>query len=271
MAERGNGTEDGTTPGTAAAANLLGDLIEPGRRIVVMTGAGISTESGIPDYRGPGGVWERNAPPTIGDFVENVETRRTYWARRREGYPRMAEAEPNAGHRALVALEESGRLAAIVTQNIDGLHQKAGSDPARVIELHGTTHRVRCLACGAEWPAAAIHCRVLAGAEPPDCDRCGGPLRAATILFGESLPEEALRRAVVAAAAADVLLVVGTSLVVNPAARLPLLAKRGGAKLAIVNRTKTPLDGVADLVLRSEAGAVLEAAAGVLGPVGLRG
>lgn len=250
------------------AERALRALLEPARRIVALTGAGISTESGIPDYRGPGGVWERNAPPTIGDFLENVETRRRYWVRRRDGFPRMAAAEPNAGHRALVALERGGRLAAVITQNIDGLHQKAGSDPERVLELHGTTHMVRCLACSIETPASTIHARLLAGENPPRCERCGGALRAATILFGESLPEPALRRAVAAARASDLLLVVGTSLIVNPAARLPLLAKGAGARLAIINRTETPLDQVADVVVRGDAGAILAAAVADLEHVG---
>lgn len=256
-------SDEADTPG--AGLPVLVELARSARRIVALTGAGISTESGIPDYRGPGGVWERGAPPTLGDFRENEETRRRYWERRRDGYPAMAAAAPNAGHRALVALERGGRLGAIVTQNIDGLHQKAGSDPERVVELHGTTHVVRCLDCGASWPATAIHPRLAAGEAVPACDRCGGPLRAATVLFGESLPEEALRRAAAAAAACDLLLVVGTSLVVNPAARLPLVAKRAGARLAIVNRTTTPLDALADVVVRAEAGTALSALVAGLG------
>lgn len=250
---------DGVTAGVEAAVDRLVELVRGSARVVALTGAGISTESGIPDYRGPGGVWERNAPPTLGDFRENEETRRRYWARRREGYPRMAAAAPNEGHRALAALERSGRLAAIVTQNIDGLQQKAGSDPERVIELHGTTHVVRCLACGWSWSAAEIHARLPAAGEPPVCGRCGGALRAATILFGASLPEAALGRAVAAAVSCDLMLVVGTSLVVNPAGRLPLVAKRAGARVAIVNREATPLDGVAEVVVAGEAGAVLAA------------
>lgn len=249
----------GTAAADDSAIARLVELIDQAQRVVALTGAGISTESGIPDYRGPGGVWERNAPPTLGDFRDNPETRRRYWARRREGYPRMAAAEPNAGHRALAGLERSGTLTAVVTQNIDGLHQKAGNDPERVIELHGTTHLVRCLNCGRESSAADVQSRVPAGGEAPVCDRCGGPLRAATILFGESLPEAALRRAVEAAGACDLMLVVGTSLVVNPAAQLPLLAKRAGARLAIVNREATPLDPLADVVVSAGAGAVLGA------------
>ena len=234
------------------------------RRIVAFTGAGISTESGIPDYRGPGGVWERQAPPTLGDFRDNAETRRRYWERRREGYPKMAAARPNAGHAALVALERADRLVAVITQNIDGLHQKAGHDPARVIELHGTTHTVRCLDCEAESPAGVIQARLKRGEETPACAICGGSLRAATILFGESLPEEALRRAVAAARGCDLMVVIGSSLIVNPAARLPLLAKRAGGRLAIINRTATPVDALADVRVKGGAGEVLTAVVGAL-------
>ena len=234
------------------------------RRIVAFTGAGISTESGIPDYRGPGGLWERQAPPTIGDFRDNAETRRVYWERRRSGYPRMAAAEPNAGHRALVSLERAGLLAGIITQNIDGLHQKAGSDPGRVIELHGSTHTVRCLECGGTWPAPAIHERLLAGESVPACERCGGQLRAATVLFGEPLPASALRHAMAIARDCDLMLVVGSSLIVNPAARMPLLAKQAGARLAIINRTPTPLDLLADVRVVADAGPSLAELASAL-------
>ena len=245
-------------------ATTLIDLAEPARRIVALTGAGISTESGIPDYRGPGGVWETGRPPTLGDFRENAATRRAYWDGRRDRYPTMATAVPNAGHAALVALERAGRLLAIVTQNIDGLHQKAGSDPARVIELHGTTHTIRCLDCGRTQPAAAVQRRLIAGERDPACSVCGGPLRAATILFGEPLPAAALRGALEVTLSSDLLFVVGSSLVVNPAARLPLLAKRAGARLAILNRTPTPLDAEADVVVRAEAGSTLAALAAAL-------
>ena len=238
-------------------------LARPARRIVVFTGAGISTESGIPDYRGPGGVWARNAPPTIGDFRDNDETRRRYWLERKERYPALQATEPNAGHIAVARLQRAGHVAEIVTQNIDGLHQKAGSDPERTIELHGTAHRVRCLDCGASWPAETVQARL--EAEPlPVCERCGGPLRAATVLFGEALPERALRRAFAAARACDLMLAVGTSLIVQPAARLPEIAVASGGRLAIINNEPTPLDALADIVVRSGAGAVLSALASSL-------
>jgi NAD-dependent deacetylase len=234
-------------------------LVEQSRRMIGFTGAGISTESGIPDYRGPNGVWQTGRIPTLDDFLTNPETRRSYWESRRTRYPELAAREPNQGHRALASLQKTGRLGEVITQNIDGLHQKAGSDPDSVIELHGSAHRVRCLNCGTVWPAAEIQARLDAGEAVPACTVCGGMLRAATVLFGEPLPPEALRRATEAARSCDLMVIVGSSLVVNPAAQLPLIAKRSGAKLAIVNRTPTPLDAVADVRVIGEAGPVLSA------------
>ena len=250
-----------TDQDTAIAALIA--LSQPARAMTAFTGAGISTESGIPDYRGPGGVWERNASPTLKDFRQNVQTRQQYWAERRERYPILRDTEPNAGHVALVRLQTAGRMTHIVTQNIDGLHQKAGSNPEQTIELHGTAHRVRCLDCGASWPAADIQARL--ESEPvPACDVCGGLLRAATVLFGEALPEDALRRAFIAAQTSDLMLVVGSSLVVQPAARIPEIAVASGARLAIINNEPTPLDGLADVIVRGSAGAVLSALADAL-------
>ena len=246
---------------------MVDALIRVGRgrtNLVAFTGAGISTDSGIPDYRGPGGVWEQGKPPTIGDFLENEETRRSYWQRRRFDYPTLATRQPNGAHRALAALERTGLLSAVITQNIDGLHQRAGNDPDRVVELHGTAHRIRCISCGRYWHAVAIQRRLEAGEDVPRCEVCGGMLRSATILFGEPLDKETLDRAVAAASACDLMLVIGSSLVVNPAARLPVLAKRNGAALAIVNRTPTPLDAVADVHVLGEATPVLEAFAAAL-------
>lgn len=245
----------------ATASDLIA-LLRPAKRIVAFTGAGLSTESGIPDYRGPNGVWATGKVPSLDDFEQNEATRRKYWEGRRARYPEMLIKQPNAGHRAIADLQSAGLVTDVITQNIDGLQQAAGSDPEHVHELHGTSHVVRCLDCGARWPAAAIHERLIAGeAVPPPCEICGGSLRAATILFGEALPREALVRATAAAQACDAMLVVGSSLVVNPAAQLPSLAKQHGATLAIVNRTPTP----ADVVVRGEAGLVLtELAAGLV-------
>jgi NAD-dependent deacetylase len=256
--------------GLPSASPGLSALIRLGRarsRIVAFTGAGISTDSGIPDYRGPGGVWEQRKPPTIGDFLENPETRRAYWERRRSDYPVLASRTPNSGHEALARLERAGRLQSVITQNIDGLHQKAGNTPDRVIELHGTAHQIRCISCGRFYAAGDIQARLEAGEIEPACEFCGGILRSATVLFGEALPKEALDRAVAAASNCDLMLVVGSSLVVNPAARLPVLAKRNRAILAIVNRTPTPLDAVADVHLLGDAAPILEAfVAGLLEP-----
>jgi len=253
----------------AAPVTALIELVRDAERVVAFTGAGISTESGIPDYRGPGGVWERQTPPTIGDFLDNPETRRAYWRRRHEDYPGLAGREPNAGHRALVELERAGRLLAIITQNIDGLHQKAGSTADRVIELHGTSHRIRCTVCGRSWDAATIQARLEAREVEPACEVCGGALRSATVLFGEPLPQGALERAIEAARRCDLMLVVGSSLVVRPAARLPVIATRHGARLAIVNRMPTPLDGIADVAVRGEAGPTLAAVVSGIGSVGV--
>lgn len=238
-------------------------LARPARNIVAFTGAGISTESGIPDYRGPGGVWEKNSPPTIGDFRENPETRAAYWRDRKERYPGLRDTRPNAGHLALVRLQNAGLLSTVITQNIDGLHQKSGIEPERVIELHGSAHRVRCIDCGTTWPAEEIQRRL--ETEPlPACEVCGGRLRGATILFGESLPQEALQAAVVAARDADLMLVVGSSLIVQPAARLPEIAVASGGKLAIINNEPTPLDHLADVLVRGGAGIALSALADAL-------
>jgi len=235
----------------------LAALIRSARQIVALTGAGISTESGIPDYRGPNGVWTIARPPALGDFMENEASRRAYWERRLESYPDLLAAQPNPAHHALVDIERAGRLSTIVTQNIDGLHQRAGSAPDRVIELHGSAHRIRCTTCRTIFSGADIQQRLVAGDRYPMCSVCGGVLRTMTVLFGESLPAGALERSVEAARDADLLLVVGSSLVVNPAAQLPLIARRNGAQVAIVNRTETRLDHLAHLRIEGSAGSVL--------------
>ncbi len=240
-------------------------LVAGRRRIVVLTGAGISTESGIPDYRGPQGVWTTGKIPHIRDVSHDPESRRAYWASWMERYPSMMETRPNQGHRALVALERAGMLDVIVTQNIDGLHIDAGNAPERVLELHGSRRRVKCEHCGTLFPAEEIHARLRDGELDPPCAVCGGPLRSSTILFGESLPVETLRRATAAARATDLLLVVGSSLVVNPAARLPALAKQSGAPIAIVNREPTKLDETFDVVIHAEAGPTLASLVEALG------
>jgi NAD-dependent deacetylase len=235
----------------------IADLVRSSDRIVVFTGAGVSTESGIPDYRGPNGVWARNAIPHIDTIRTDRASRIEHWQERRTRYPEMLARQPNAGHEAIARLEASGHLLAIVTQNIDGLHQKAGNDPERVIELHGSTHVIVCSSCGRTYSGEDIQARLEAGEEDPRCPVCGGVLRTGTVLFGEPLPERALRTAHAAAKAADLMIVVGSSLVVNPAARLPAIAKQNGARLVIINQSPTPLDGLADVRVNGSAGAVL--------------
>lgn len=233
-------------------------LLAASERMVVFTGAGISTESGIPDYRGPNGVWRTNRIPTIDNVRTDDASRADHWQQRRRHYPEMLARQPNAGHLAVTRLERSGRVTAIVTQNIDGLHQKAGSDPDRVLELHGSSHRIRCTQCERQYTGEEIQARLESGERDPRCPVCGGVLRVSTVLFGEGLPEATLRRAAEVSTGADLMLVVGSSLVVQPAAQLPVLARRAGARLVIVNREPTPLDDLANAVVRGEAGAVLD-------------
>jgi NAD-dependent deacetylase len=269
MTDPGSDTPRGDGPALDDQLAPVAERLRASRSMVVFTGAGISTESGIPDYRGPNGVWKTNRIPTAQDVPADRTSREERWQWQRTRYPEMVARQPNAGHQAIAALERSGRVAAIVTQNIDGLHQKAGSSPERVLELHGSSHWARCARCGRRYPMAEIVARVEAGESDPRCEACGGPLRSSTILFGESLPEETLRRAVEASSEADMMLVVGSSLVVRPAAQLPVLARRNGAGLVIVNREPTPLDEIAHAVIRGEAGPVLSSLArSVLGADG---
>jgi NAD-dependent deacetylase len=231
------------------------------RRVVALTGAGISTDSGIPDFRGPNGVWTRDPQAarmfTLDAYVADPQVRRRAWLGRRDHA--AWSARPNPGHRALVELERAGTLDAVVTQNIDGLHQRAGLPPDRVIELHGTLYEVECLGCGDRGPMSAALDRVAAGEEDPDCRACGGILKAATISFGQSLDPETLRRAAAAAARADLLLALGTSLTVHPAAGLVELAAERGARILIINAEPTPYDPIADAVLREPIGEMLPA------------
>ncbi len=219
--------------------------------VTVLTGAGISTDSGIPDFRGPQGVWTRDpaaeALSTLGAYLADPDVRRRAWLARRDN-PAW-HATPNAGHRALVDLERAGRLRAIVTQNIDELHQRAGSSPEKVIEIHGTMFAVECLSCQAHTPMREVLDRVDAGEPDPPCAVCGGIQKAATISFGQSLRPEVLHAAVAAARGCDLFVAVGSSLTVHPAAGLCLEAVNAGARLAILNAEPTPYDAYADLVL----------------------
>ena len=235
----------------------LVDLFAQAVRPIVFTGAGISTESGIPDFRSPGGVWDRYAPIGYQDFLTDPEARRETWRRGLHTYPVLAAAEPNAGHRAIAELEPLGKLSCLITQNIDGLHQRAGSSAELIVELHGNAHLVSCLACEAQYERAAIHRRVESGESDPPCERCGGQLKPATVSFGQPLPREAIERAERATRACDLFMVVGSSLVVYPAAGLPELALRSGAPLAIINTSETHLDRHAAVRFQAPAGEVL--------------
>ena len=237
--------------------------LEESRRAVAFTGAGISTESGVPDFRSPGGVWSKYKPVMFQDFLASADARRQYWRMKKEGYWEMRRARPNAGHQALARLEEAGKLAAVITQNIDGLHQDAGS--RRVVELHGTSRSVVCLQCEARYDPDAIQARLESGEEIPLCDQCGGALKSATVSFGQMLPQDVLSDAINLCRGANLVLAIGSSLVVEPAASLPLQAKRDGARLVILNGTETPLDGIADVVLREPIGESLARVVQLLG------
>ncbi len=240
----------------ADAIGRLADLIRSSKHAIAFTGAGISTESGIPDFRSPGGLWSRYRPVTIQDFVASHEARQTFWKIRRESYADFVAARPNAGHIAIARLESTGPIAAVITQNIDELHQQAGSK--RVLELHGTARHVLCLSCDKRWPAADIQKRVVAGEDVPTCDECGGWLKSATVSFGQQLPADVLAEAAHLAKSCDLFLAIGSSLTVQPAAMLPVYAHQAGAKLVIINQTETPLDDLAELIINQPIGPTFE-------------
>ncbi|MCH7808605.1 MAG: NAD-dependent deacylase [Planctomycetes bacterium] len=248
------------------AVEHLADLLRNAKIGVAFTGAGISTESGIPDFRSPGGVWSKNTPVMYDDFLRSRSERVRYWKMRREMYPDFLAAKPNDGHRAIARLEQLGKLVAVVTQNIDSLHQRAGS--ARVVELHGTTRMVACVACGKEWEPQVIIARLDAGEEDPDCNECGSPIKSKTISFGQAMPQREMEDAHQLSTDADVYLAIGSSLVVEPAASLPRLAKSYGATLVILNKTPTPLDPIADLVIREPIGVTMRTVLQRLDPNG---
>jgi NAD-dependent deacetylase len=251
-------------PGPVAAVTgeigILAAMLRDARRAVAFTGAGISTESGIPDFRSPGGIWTRMAPIDFRDFIGSAEMRREAWRRRFAMEESFSSARPNAGHRAIASLVANGCIGHVITQNIDNLHQESGVPDDRVIEIHGNTRYARCLECGARTELAPIRAHFETHGDPPDCASCGGILKTATISFGQAMPEAEMAHAERATRACDLFLVLGSSLVVYPAAGLPLLAKRNGARLVIINREPTDQDDVADLVLHREIGATLSAA-----------
>lgn len=240
-------------------ADELRRLCSGAERLVAFTGAGISADSGIPTYRGAGGMWHKYDPARYADIGQFLEDPSYYWNFFRDvRYPVLREAKPNAAHRALARLEQRGDLRALITQNIDGLHQAAGS--LRVLELHGNTRRIRCMRCGNACTMDEAY-RQLETRLPPVCSGCEGPLKPDVVFFGEALPRGVLDEALAEARSCDLLLVVGSSLVVQPAATLPVAAKEAGARLVIVNRDPTPLDPLADLVIHSAASELLGALA----------
>ncbi len=244
------------TSETDQSVQKLAELLGAATRGVAFTGAGISTESGIADFRSPGGVWSRHKPVMFQDFLRDPAERRRYWQIRRESIPSFMAATPNAGHRVLARLEEDGRLAAVITQNIDELHQRAGS--RRVVEVHGTAMKVACLSCDRRYTGEDIQVRLEAGEDEPACGDCGGILKSMTVSFGQDLPQDVWAEAVELTRACDVFLVMGSSLVVQPAAGLPEMAAAGGARVAIVNREATPLDDLADVVIHGGIGETME-------------
>lgn len=245
------------------AVQQLGRMLVAAERIMVFTGAGISTESGIPDFRSPQGVWSQAKPIQFQEFVSSEAMRREAWRRKFIIDEDMRRARPNRGHRAVRHLVETGQCPLVVTQNIDGLHQQSGIDEAHIVELHGNGTYASCLDCGMRHELGPIEQAFKQAGALPVCEDCGGLVKAATISFGQAMPEAAVQRADEAARTCDLCLVLGSSLVVYPAAAIPQRARRSGAQLIILNREPTPQDAEADLVIRAEIGETLGAALGV--------
>jgi len=236
----------------------LARLIIESKKVVVFTGAGISTESGIPDFRGPGGIWSRYDPEdfTIQKFLSSPAARKTIWKMSAES-GLLAEAEPNPAHYAIAELCQLGKLDCVITQNIDNLHQKAGVPEDKVFELHGNTRWAVCLSCRRRFPMPEVLQKIQAGVEVPDCPDCQGILKPDAVLFGEALPQETLQEATRRSQNCDLFIVIGSTLLVYPAAYMPTYAREAGARLAIVNLTPTPLDHYATVVIRGGAGEVM--------------
>jgi NAD-dependent deacetylase len=235
----------------------LGDLIARSSIIVPFTGAGISTECGIPDFRSPGGLWTRNRPIPFDEFVASQDARDESWRRRFAMETTFAAAKPGRGHRALAALYRAGKVPAIITQNIDNLHQASGFAAGHVIELHGNTTYAKCIGCGQAYDLPWVKQRFDADGGAPDCTECDEPIKTATISFGQSMPEDEMVRATELAQHCDLFIAIGSSLVVWPAAGFPMMARNCGAKLVIINREPTDQDDIADLVIREDIGETL--------------
>lgn len=224
------------------------------RDIVFFTGAGISTESGVPDFRSPGGIWTKYTPVYFDEFMSSDEARMRYWKMKKETHQLYKNVEPNIGHYSIAAFEKREQLLGLITQNIDGLHGLAGISREKIVELHGTDRQVSCLSCGKYFPGEEIYSTLVGDFSPPVCDQCGGLLKPATISFGQPMPVEAMKRAQEWSQAAEIFVVIGSSLVVQPAASFPVLAKQSGAMLTVVNREPTPLDSLADFNHRGAIG-----------------
>ncbi len=245
---------------TLSPSAALASIIEDCSRAVVFTGAGISTESGIPDFRSPSGLWTQMAPIDFQDFMASEEMRREAWRRKFAIDDTIREAKPNLGHQAIAELVDRKKVSAIITQNIDNLHQESGIDPTKVIELHGNSTYASCLECGLRHELDIIKQSFIGRGELPHCRSCSGIVKTATISFGQSMPAVPMQRAEEETLACDLFIAIGSSLVVYPAASFPLVAKRNGAKLIILNRDSTPLDHHADLVLNNEIGEIMSKA-----------
>lgn len=231
--------------------------IKQGGKNIVFTGAGISTESGIPDYRSQGGIWDKFRPVYFDEFMSSKDSREEYWRRWVALYQGIVEAQPNAAHMALARLEKMGLLQAVITQNIDGLHQASGLAEENIIELHGNTRRIRCMSCRRITPIADVQQRLADGDKAPECE-CGGFLKPDTISFGQAMPVAEVEKAAALSQACNFFLVVGSTLLVQPAAHMPIYAKNGGAFLAIINLSDTPCDDMCNVLIRGKAGEVLQ-------------
>jgi NAD-dependent protein deacetylase/lipoamidase len=248
-----------TAADVKTAMARLREIVEAAEIVVPFTGAGISTECGIPDFRSPGGIWTKYQPIPFDEFMASQEARNESWRRRFAMAEQLGAARPGRGHRALASLYRAGKIPAVVTQNIDNLHQDSGIAAEHVVELHGNTTYALCLECARRYELEWVRARVAAANGcAPDCPSCGGYVKTATISFGQAMPDAAMQRAQELALSCDLFLAIGSSLVVWPAAGFPLLAKRNGARLVIVNREATEFDDIADLVVHEDIGTVLE-------------
>ncbi|MET0659948.1 MAG: Sir2 family NAD-dependent protein deacetylase [Steroidobacteraceae bacterium] len=246
-------------PASARDVDRLTTLLRASTRAVVFTGAGISTESGIPDFRGPNGVWSRMKPIHFREFIGSPQARQEAWRRRFSNEDGWVGAKPNAGHAAVAQLVRLGKVAAVITQNVDNLHQDSGIAPEQVIELHGNATYARCLECGLRIELATLEAEFRDTGTVGSCKRCGGIVKTATISFGQNMPAHEMQRAEAVATSCDLMLVLGSSLSVFPAADIPVRAKHRGSQLVIINAEETQMDGLADLVIRAGIGATLSA------------